>query len=1144
MGKTHSYGSHMRLSHFLKSHYMTKRFLSAVLLTLVVFSLNATEIITKHNIDAIVAKMSLEQKARLLVGSEGKNSGISHIVPGAAGWTYEIPNLGVPSINLADGPVGVRINPIPSQDVKTEYDSQGLPIASTSISRAAAGTNRSFCTCFPSTTALAATWDINAAALQGKCMANEAKAYGVDIVLAPGINIMRNPLCGRNFEYYSEDPLLSGKLAASLIRAIQQNEIGTSLKHFVANNQQTGKKVNDARISQRALREIYLRAFEICVKESNPWTVMGSYNKIAGQFTQTSMELMQRLLRDEWGYNGLVLTDWTVRRPTVDLINAQCSLIMPGDEEIVTEIIDAVNNGKLTIEAVDACVKDVLSIVAKSITAKGWQASHPDMKYNAEASRKIATESMVLLKNENQALPLKQGAKIALFGVTAYKSIAGGTGSSNVNKPYIIDISTGLDKAGYTISRRLAEIYNKYADFRAAFDDKFPNCPDWQKISYHRTIAPEMDLTGKEHLISEELGKSDVAVVVLGRGSGETSDRHIENDFNLTAEETAMLNKIGAECRKQGKKMIVVMNVCGVMETDSWKWNADGILMAWFPGQECGYAVADVISGKVCPSGRLPMTFPIKYSDIPSSKNYPYVGQTEGRNFDYTNYEEDIWVGYRYFSTAHRGVSYPFGYGLSYTSFSYSKPKITRSGEVYTISATVKNTGSVSGREVVQLYVKAPTEANIPVKPEAELKAFAKTNLLAPGESETVKLTFSLRDLASFDESASAWSIAKGSYIVQLRKSADSSTTSCSSAFKVNKSKQWKVSNILAPVEPVNVMKCDTIQQYPKNKIRDLALIYQGGAKRIDWTEEQLLPYVTHKFADGHRDWFFDGFLFLDFDDGNGHTFIPRYGVQNARKQEWIWYLNRLFEQGKSLDALDKCIGKMIDSIGAPDFKHKVLLTIPTPIEGQTDWGRLGDRTLIFDNYSDRSAAAIWFIDQLVEHFNAAGYKNIELSGLYWVDEDICHTKDLVKHIAPAVHAKGLEFVWIPYYKARGYDKWQELGFDFTYYQPNHFFDKSIPDSRLDDACEEALSLGMAMEFECDSKALFNADDSSYSRMQAYIDAFRRHNVFSTSSIAYYTGSKALIDMINNPCAENQAIIDELAKIIVDRRKNKNLDVK
>lgn len=1124
---------------------MTKCFLSVALLAMAALcsSLNATELITENDIDAIVSQMTLEQKARILVGTDGKNDGISHLVAGAAGWTYEIPSLGIPSINLADGPVGVRINPVPSDNVSIKYDSQGIPVSTSAASGPSSGL-RTFCTCFPSTTALAATWDINAADLQGKCMADEAKTYGVDIVLTPGINIMRNPLCGRNFEYFSEDPLLTGKMAAAIIRAIQDCGIGTSLKHFVANNQQTGKKFNDARISQRALREIYLRAFEICVKEANPWTVMGSYNKIAGQFTQTNKDLMVRLLRNEWGFKGLMLTDWTVRRPTADLLNARCGLIMPGDEEIVQEIIGAVNAGKVSADAINACVKDVLRVVAKSITAKGWHFTTPALSSNAAASRKIASESMVLLKNDSNLLPLKAGTKIALFGATAYKSIAGGTGSSNVNKPYVVDISTGLENAGFTIGGRMAEIYRKYNDFRTVIDDKFPDCPDWQKISYHRTVSPEMDVTGHEALVAEEIGNSDVAVVVIGRGSGETSDRTVENDFNLTAEETALISKVGAECRRQGKKMIAILNVCGVVETESWKWNADGILMAWFPGQECGNAVADVVSGKVNPSGRLPMTFPMKYADIPSANNYPCVGQTEGRNFDYTNYEEDIWVGYRYFSTSHRRVSFPFGYGLSYTNFAYSKPSVKKVGDKWAVSVKVKNAGRVSGREVVQLYVRSNQKTDSITKPEAELKAFAKTKLLLPGESETVMLSFSARDIATFDEQASAWRTDKGSYTVQLRNSADPASVLSSSQFKVGKALEWKVENILAPVEPVDVMKCDTIQEYPKNGIRDLALIYQGGAKRIDWTANQFLPYVTHKFADGHRDWLFDGFLFLDFNDGMGHTFVPQYGAKNARKQEWEWYLDRLFEKGKSLDALDKCIGQQIDSIGAPGFKHKIVLTIPTPIAGQTDWGKLGNRTLIFDNYGDRSAAAIWFVNELVERFAKAGYKNLELSGLYWVDEDICHTKDLVKHIAPAVHAKGLEFIWIPYYRARGYDRWKELGFDIAYYQPNHFFDKKIPDSRLDDACGEALNLGMAMEFECDSKAVYGSKDSSYDRMQAYINAFRRHHVFATSAVAYYTGSRGLIDMAANPNAKNQAIMDELAKIIVDRRHNNKLTIK
>lgn len=346
---------------------------------------------------------------------------------------------------------------------------------------------------------------------------------------------------------------------------------------------------------------------------------------------------------------------------------------------------------------------------------------------------------------------------------------------------------------------------------------------------------------------------------------------------------------------------------------------------------------------------------------------------------------------------------------------------------------------------------------------------------------------------------------------------------------------------ILAISLAIGAIAGDT-KSYPVNQIRDLTLIYQGGAKRIDWTKEQFLPYVAHRFADGHTEWFFDGFLFLDFDDGRGRTFVPRWGAEKGRRQEWEWYLDRLFERGKSLDALNACIAEQKKILGDPGFRHKVVLTILTPLYGQTDWGSVDGKVLDFHTYEDQAAAAGWFIDNLVARFNAAGYDHLELTGLYWVDEDVCHTKELTKYISPLVHAKGLEFVWIPYFKARGYDRWKELGFDIVYHQPNHFFDKTIPDSRLDEACEIALDLGMAMEFECDSKALFGAEDSSYSRMQAYIDAFRRHKVFETSAIAYYTGSKALLDMVANPCPENQRIMDELAKIVVDRRKNKRLE--
>ena len=402
----------------------------------------SAQTIAEKDIEEIIGRMTLEQKARMLVGTAGSNEGLSHRTAGAAGWTYPIDELGIPSINLADGPVGIRIDPVES-GVKIEYDSLGIPVVRSGGGEILSA-RTAFCTCFPSTTALAATWDRDAARLQGEIMGDEARSYGVDVVLTPGINIMRNPLCGRNFEYYSEDPLLTGKMAASLIQGIQEKGIGTSLKHFVANNQQTGKKYNDARMTQRALREIYLRGFEICVKEAHPWTVMGSYNKIAGEFTQTNQELMLDLLRNEWGFDGLVVTDWTVRRPTADLLNARCALMMPGEEEIVEEIIEAVRSGQVSESTLDACVKDVLGVVSKSISAKGWEYAVPDLAAHAEASRRIASEGMVLLKNDNAVLPLKSGAKIALFGASAYKSIAGGTGSSNVNKAYVENIFARL----------------------------------------------------------------------------------------------------------------------------------------------------------------------------------------------------------------------------------------------------------------------------------------------------------------------------------------------------------------------------------------------------------------------------------------------------------------------------------------------------------------------------------------------------------------------------------------------------------------------------------------------------------------------------------------------------------------------------
>lgn len=777
----------------------------------IAFYIAAAAPITAGKVDDTIRKLSLEQKARLLVGVGGCNSGLSHYTPGAAGWTYEIKELGIPSINLADGPVGIRINPLPWQESVVTYDENGLPVATEFTQSGSVGSQKpAFCTAFPSTTALAATWNRDMAALQGEIMGDEARAYGVDVILSPGVNIMRNPLCGRNFEYYSEDPLLTGALASELIKGIQSKGIGTSLKHLIANNQQTGKKVNDARMTRRALREIYARPFEIVVRDARPWTVMGSYNYISGEPTQSNRELMTTLLRDEWGFDGLALTDWTVWRPADGLINARCPLIMPGNEDRVQEIIKAVKDGKISEKQLDACVGDVLRLVAKSISAKGWSRTEPDLAAHAEASRQIAGESMVLLKNDNDVLPLPEGSTIALFGATAYKSIAGGTGSSNVNKSHIVDIDRGLEAAGYRINPALAETYRHYIAAQEAVLDNATWAPDWMKISYHRTVIPEMNIAGASALLKRQADENEAAVIVIGRKSGETSDRSLAGDYNLSPEEKSMIDNVCKAFHAVGKPVVVVLNVCGAMEIASWSSLPDAILMAWFPGQECGDAVADVISGRVNPSGRLPMTLPVAYDHIPSARNYPYLGQQGGRNFDYTEYQEDIWVGYRYFDASGLAPAYPFGYGLSYTEFAYTDPSVRRRGSSTELSVTVTNTGDRPGKEVVALYVSAP-ESKTMLKPVAELRGFEKTRLLQPGESQRVTIKVNDADLASFDEGVSAWVTDPGTYKAHLGGHPGSYRSEAE--FKVNKKLMRKVNDILAPVQPVN-----TINPYLEHK--------------------------------------------------------------------------------------------------------------------------------------------------------------------------------------------------------------------------------------------------------------------------------------------------------------------------------------
>ena len=746
----------------------------------------------KSSLDEVIGAMTLEEKAHLVVGTgmagfSGESAVIGatrKLVPGAAGTTYPIERLGIPAVVLADGPAGLRIDPKREGDSATYY-----------------------CTHFPIGTLLASTWDQELVESVGQSIGNEVLEYGADVLLAPALNIHRNPLCGRNFEYYSEDPLVSGKIAAAYVRGVQSNGVGTSIKHFAVNNQETNRMATDAHVSPRALREIYLKGFEIAVKESAPWTVMSSYNYLNGVCPENK-ELRTGVLGDEWGFKGMVMTDWFGGKDAVAQMVAGNDMLQPGLPKQYEAIVKGVQDGALDEAILNQNVKRILEMILQTPHFKGYKYSNkPDLKAHAAVTRQSATEGMVLLKNDNGALPLAADVKnVALFGCTSYDFIAGGTGSGNVNRAYTVSLLDGLKNAGYVVDEALKNSYEAYLKTekeRLSKDKKEWFMPD--------TRPAEMAVSAQ--VIREQAAKADVALVTLGRTSGEFLDRMVA-DFNLTKEEQNMLKAVSDAFHAAGKKVVVVLNIGGVIETASWKSAPDAILCAWQAGQEGGNSVADVLSGKASPSGKLTMTFPVKFEDAASSDNFPIDmrvstdlmnkggKKNDVKNVDYTNYEEDIYVGYRYFDTFGKQVSYPFGYGLSYTTFAYDKAAVKADNGVYTVSVEVKNTGKVAGKEVVQLYVSAPDVAAN--KPEKELKAFAKTKELKPGEAVVVTLKVNADDLASYDEAASAWVVTPGNY--KFLVGASSRDIKATLEAEVAAATQ-KTNNILKLQEPMSLLK-------------------------------------------------------------------------------------------------------------------------------------------------------------------------------------------------------------------------------------------------------------------------------------------------------------------------------------------------
>ena len=739
----------------------------------------------KDPLEKVIDAMTLEEKARMVTGM-GFNTAIVHEpvagrtevkVIGAAGATYGIPRLNIPTTILADGPAGVRIDPIRYKDSSKTY----------------------YATAFPVATLLASSWDTALVRKVGVAFGNEVREYGIDIILAPALNIHRNPLGGRNFEYYSEDPLVAGRMAAAMIKGIQSNGVGTSIKHFAVNNQETNRNNINAIVSERALREIYLKGFEIAIQDSRPWTVMSSYNKINGTYASESHDLLTAILRNEWKYKGYVMTDWFGGKDPIAQMNAGNDLLMPGTPRQATAIVEAVNNGTLKMAVLDQNVKNILNIVMKTPAFKHYNFSNaPDMKTHALISCQAAEESMILLKNATHTLPLKLKSAVALFGSNSYSLIAGGTGSGAVNKPYIVSIEQGLRDAGFIIDKTLSDLYTRHVT------DYGVNHPPSKNVLAQIKPIDEIGLT--DEVIQDLAGREDIAVITIGRNAGEGRDRKLDEDFKLQGTELDLLKRVSSAFHTKGKKVVVVLNIDNVIEIANWRELADAILLAWQPGMEGGHAIASIISGQVNPSGKLATTFPLAYDDESSSKNFPGTPLEKPLN---VTYEEGIYVGYRYFNTFKVKTAYEFGYGLSYTSFKYGAAKLSSSTfqHCITIKLPITNTGKVVGKEVVQMYISAPV--NQLDKPKQELKGFAKTKLLHPGETQVISFTIDASQLCSFNSNKSSWIADAGRYQVKI--GASSTDTRQVAAFALPRNiVVTKTDRVLTPQISISEIKNST----------------------------------------------------------------------------------------------------------------------------------------------------------------------------------------------------------------------------------------------------------------------------------------------------------------------------------------------
>ncbi|CUH97029.1 Thermostable beta-glucosidase B [Propionispora sp. 2/2-37] len=663
----------------------------------------------------IIKQMTLEEKAGLCSGADF--------------WhTKAIKRLGVPAIMLTDGPHGLR-----KQEGTGDHLGLGKSVPAT---------------CFPTGVAVASSWDTKLIEQMGRAIGEEAAFENVGVVLGPSINIKRSPLCGRNFEYLSEDPYLTGKLAAAYIKGLQANGVGASVKHFAANNQEMRRMTINTIVDERAMREIYLTAFEIAVKEARPWTVMSAYNKLNGTYCNENTWLM-KILRNEWGHQGLVVTDWGAENERIDGLLAGNELEMPSCQgQSDAKIVAAVKAGILDEQVLDKCVDRLLTLVFKVKANRKTDKTYSKEAHHALACQ-IAEQSMVLLKNEDEFLPLTSNLKIAVIGDMAKHPRYQGAGSSVINP-------TQLKNAYDAIKALSAEI-------------------SWAQ-GYHRKTE-----IVDEWLVQEACDiarAADVVLVFVGLTEIFESEGFDRTSLCLPQNQNVLVSEIS----KVNKNIVVVLSGGAPVEMP-WLHEVKGLLNAYLGGQGGGTAVANLLFGKVNPSGKLAETYPLCLEDTPCYNNYPGSEQC-------VEYRESIYVGYRYYDTAKKSVLFPFGYGLSYTRFSYSdltieKRKIVDT-ETVKVCFKVKNAGAYDGAEIAQLYVSAVKSSIF--KAQKELKGFKKV-FLKVGEEKKITITLDKRSFAYYDIRCKDWQVESGDYKILV--GASSRDIRLDSMITVTSSTDW-----------------------------------------------------------------------------------------------------------------------------------------------------------------------------------------------------------------------------------------------------------------------------------------------------------------------------------------------------------------